>query len=371
MNIEIHGLNQVTKTLSDGTEKTYFYFGKGGPRIEGEPSSPEFLDNLRAIQRARGEKSAKTIADILDQFERSKYFRDKIKPVTEIRRSGSIRYIKRDAIAELTVAALSDPRTREILEDWRDEKAKKTPGQARTDWQTLAKAMTWAVDQRIIKINPCRGVAPLYSGSRIDKLWSDEQIAKFCNEAPSHFVIAFMLALWTGQREGSLIKLRWSAYDGRFLWVEQEKTRKNQPPKMVVIPVLGAFKIFMDELEQKRGVAGLSKEERHEHHIILTHRGKPWADAASFSRAFGKANSKIVQDRTFHDLRGTAVTRLARAGCTVPQIATITGHSLKTVQVMLDKHYLSRDIVLAEQAMQKRDEYEASQLPSQLLEIVQ
>ena len=32
---------------------------------------------------------------------------------------------------------------------------------------------------------------------------------------------------------------------------------------------------------------------------------------------------------TFHDLRGTAVTRLAIAGCTEAEIATITGHSLR------------------------------------------
>jgi integrase len=33
----------------------------------------------------------------------------------------------------------------------------------------------------------------------------------------------------------------------------------------------------------------------------------------------------------FHDLRGTAVTLLSEAGCTPQQIATITGHLLKTV----------------------------------------
>lgn len=53
-----------------------------------------------------------------------------------------------------------------------------------------------------------------------------------------------------------------------------------------------------------------------------------------------------VAGLTFHDLRGTVVTRLAIAGCTVPQIATITGHSLKDVATLLDAHYLVRDSVL-------------------------
>jgi integrase len=52
----------------------------------------------------------------------------------------------------------------------------------------------------------------------------------------------------------------------------------------------------------------------------------------------------------FHDLRGTAVTMLAEAGCTTPQIAAIMGHSLKTVTTILDK-YLARTRALASEAV--------------------
>jgi integrase len=55
-----------------------------------------------------------------------------------------------------------------------------------------------------------------------------------------------------------------------------------------------------------------------------------------------------ISGLTFHDLRGTAVVRLAIiAGATVPQIAAVTGHSLKDVEAILDAHYLGRDIQLA------------------------
>jgi integrase len=56
---------------------------------------------------------------------------------------------------------------------------------------------------------------------------------------------------------------------------------------------------------------------------------------------------------TFHDLRGTAVTRLAIVGCTEAEIATITGHSLRDVRSILDTHYLARDPALAESAIRK------------------
>jgi hypothetical protein len=43
--------------------------------------------------------------------------------------------------------------------------------------------------------------------------------------------------------------------------------------------------------------------------------------------------------------------RLAIAGATVPQIAAVTGHSLKDVESILDAHYLCRQ--LAEAAVLK------------------
>ena len=56
---------------------------------------------------------------------------------------------------------------------------------------------------------------------------------------------------------------------------------------------------------------------------------------------------------TFHDLRGTAVTRLALVGCTEAEIATITGLSLASVREILDAHYLHRDRALASSAIRK------------------
>jgi integrase len=56
---------------------------------------------------------------------------------------------------------------------------------------------------------------------------------------------------------------------------------------------------------------------------------------------------------TFHDTRGTAVTRLALAGATEAEIASITGHSLRSVHTILDAHYLSRDPALGESAIRK------------------
>jgi hypothetical protein len=50
---------------------------------------------------------------------------------------------------------------------------------------------------------------------------------------------------------------------------------------------------------------------------------------------------------------GTAVTRLALAGSTEAEIATITGHSLRDVRSILDSNYLQRDPELGRSAIRK------------------
>jgi hypothetical protein len=61
---------------------------------------------------------------------------------------------------------------------------------------------------------------------------------------------------------------------------------------------------------------------------------------------------------TFHDLRGTAVVRLARAGCNDVEIYSITGHKPGDVQAILTAHYLPRDAEVAANAIEKLNAYE-------------
>lgn len=54
----------------------------------------------------------------------------------------------------------------------------------------------------------------------------------------------------------------------------------------------------------------------------------------------------------FMDLRDTGVTRLALAGCTIPEIAAISGHSLETIHAIM-KHYLELNEAHADAAIDK------------------
>lgn len=92
--------------------------------------------------------------------------------------------------------------------------------------------------------------------------------------------------------------------------------------------------------------------------ILTTSKGTSWT-SHGFGATWRKTLTKAkVSGLTFHDLRSTAVTRLAVAGCEVPEIATITCHSLKDVGAILDAYYLNRNTRLAESAIRKLEEYE-------------
>jgi integrase len=159
----------------------------------------------------------------------------------------------------------------------------------------------------------------------------------FLKSAPKHLHLPLLLALWTGQRQGDILKLTWDQYDGRYIRLQQGKSRKR-----VVIPCGEPLR------------AALDAEPRRAAMVLLTSFGTPWSEdgfRSSWAKACDKAG--IRTELRYHDMRGSAVTRLALAGCSVPEIATFTGHSLKDVQEILDQHYLSRDVGLADSALAK------------------
>jgi hypothetical protein len=65
-------------------------------------------------------------------------------------------------------------------------------------------------------------------------------------------------------------------------------------------------------------------------------------------------------DAEARDMRRTAVLRMAEAGATTPQIASVSGHSINTTQRILDI-YLPRNRDLAEIAITRLAEYQERQ----------
>ena len=79
----------------------------------------------------------------------------------------------------------------------------------------------------MIATNPCEKGGRLYAADRTDKFWGDAEIAALLSVASPEIKLALVLALWTGQRQGDLLRLPWSSYDGSHLRLRQSKTGRR------------------------------------------------------------------------------------------------------------------------------------------------
>jgi len=334
MRIPIKGMNRTVKRLADGRVVTYCYAWKSGPPLKGKPGSPEFFASYtEALQKRKLPLEGK-LQSVLQSYEKSQDFLG----LSERTRSDYLRKIKiiEKKFSDFPLAALADRRSRGVLMEWRGQLATSSLRQADYAWVVLALVLSWAFNRGLTLANPCERGGRLYRGSRADKVWSPEEEEAFLAKAPSHLHLALTLALWTGQRQGDLLRLPWSAYNGTHIRVRQSKTGRP-----LIIPVGAPLKAALDAAPRRST-------------LILTNRdGKPWT-SNGFRSSWRKACAAAgVTGLTFHDLRGTAATRLAVAGCTEPEIVAITGHSLHDATDVLSKHYLYLDPKLSENAIRK------------------
>jgi integrase len=119
-----------------------------------------------------------------------------------------------------------DPEIRGEFKCWRDKLADK-PRTADYAWTTLARVLSFAKDRGRITVNPCAAGGRLYKADRIDKISGEGEIASVLSVASPELELAMMLALWTGQRQGDLLRLPWSRYTGTQIRLRQSKTRRT------------------------------------------------------------------------------------------------------------------------------------------------
>ena len=347
MRVHLKGIAKVNKTLADGTRRTYFYAWRGGPLLRGRDGKPiqdrsdPYLPVAYAdAQRERSEAPAGMLSTLIAEFKRSSEFTTKAPKTRKAYERYLLAIDKR--FGKMPLAVVQDKRTRGDFKEWRDSFADK-PRTADYIWQTLARVLSVAKDNGRISVNVCERGGRVYKADRAEIIWQAEQIAAMRAAASPPLHLALILALWTGQREGDLLRLPWSAYDGQFITLRQRKTGAR-----VKIPVGGPLRISLEEAAKNKTTVT----------ILANTRGRSWTEDG-FRTSWGKAAAKAgITDLRFHDLRGTAVTRLAKAGCTVPEIASITGHSPRDAEAILQAHYLGGRFELAELAVRKMEAHE-------------
>ena len=336
--VDLKGWFPTYKTRRNGERVVYRYHRATMKPLHGEPGSPEFIADFAAAEKFQRDRLVGTFNGLVRDYTLSPEF---AKLADSTKREYRRMLTKAEAqFGDMPIAAMEDPRVRRDFLDWRVKVAKGS-GEREADnrLSAISAMLTWARENGRLAANHLAGFRRLYSSDRSDKIWLPENVAAFMRAAPIEMQRALILALHTGQRQGDILRLAWPNYDGAVLTLRQGKAKRSgKPAPIVMIPCTAALRRMLDGIPREAAV------------ILTTKTGRPWTKRY-FAREWEAASAAAgIVDLHFHDLRGTAVTMLAEAGCTVPQIAAITGHSLKTVHRILER-YLARTRHLAEAAI--------------------
>jgi len=294
-----------------GTRRYYYRVGHG-PRIplEGEPGSREFAeDYARAHDGAKLRERTReiqdgTIAKLVSVYLASPKFKA-LKPVTQTQTRN---ILERFAAAHGTG----------VLESFRREHMDTIiggmvdrPAAANVLLKKVRAMVRYGIQLKMLAVDPTLGVTRFKSGSFHS--WTETEIAAFVAKWPRGTLqrAAFDLHLFTGQRRSDVCAMRWDQITKGVLSVVQGKTGAQ-----LEIP------LHPDLLKTLKATPRTGET------IIGTVFGSQRSSKAYgnyMAEAIDKAG--LPEHCVLHGLRKAAARRLAEAGCSANEIASITGHA--------------------------------------------
>lgn len=324
----------MRKKLADGTWRVYEYARK--------PKAPSRF-------HARQGHAIRALAT---EYSKSPEFR----ALSEQWRWATLYYLGliEDGLGWMTRDDLEDPRARGEFYSLRDAHAGK-PFKADKLVGVLCTLLAWGYERRKIAVNHAQGIERLVKGpQRADKIWSEEQIAALLAVADVDISRLVRFAVLTAARRGDIQTLDWSMLRDGWLTFTPRKTSKMIPPPIVRLPVreLAPLAALLDEIGGPNPPASGP--------IFATAtRALPWT-TSNFAvrwRAMLARGGLREADRHFHDLRGTAITRLLEAGCSDAETAAISGHVMGGRTTL--RAYASRTDAMALAAFRKLNNWYA------------
>jgi integrase len=320
--VELRG---IAKTKAKG--RTYYYAWRGGPRLRGQPGSPEFHQSYNEAIESRRTPEPGRFRSLIVLYRASPDY----KKLAESTRQQWAPWLDRIGtyFGDLRIAQFERPeKIRPIIRRWRNQWADK-PRTADYGMQVLSRVLSYAVDPLgSIAGNPCEGIKQLYTGDRSEIIWTDLDIVLLKKTCPPDIAHAVDLASHTGLRLSDLLRLSWSHVGEDAI---RFSTGKSRGRREAIIPLY-------DELREL-----LARIPKRSTTILTSSKRRPWTPDG-FGSSFNTAKKEAgIGDRDlhFHDLRGTAATRFYIAGLSIRVIAEILAWSEDQVERII-RRYVAR-----------------------------
>ena len=254
-------------------------------------------DNLAPAELARG-----SIGWVIQRYRDSDEYRD-LSP-------GTVKYYKRflREIEALGPALPFASFTRRAVVDFIESYPKAF--QRRQSAAVLKNLFKLARYHGVVATDETAGLRLKTSRPR-DRIWTDDEVARWIEVAGAedpHMTTAFLLLQFTAQRPTDVLRMTWPQYSGSAIRLRQQKTGA-----LLDIPVHPVLRDHLDGLT--RSGSSLT---------IVAFRGRP-VKYLRFNERFRRVAERAGIDAQARDLRRTAMLRMAEAGATVPQIASVSG----------------------------------------------
>jgi integrase len=332
LRVHLKGIHRVRKVLADGTLVEYHYAWRGGPRIWDKSmaygqNSIEYVEAFRHATMARTVTKG-TFQDIIDEFFASSDFaklgdRTKKDHWNSVARDNGIEA----EFGKAPIQAFEDKRIRAEILRWRDKFASGTGDHLMA---TMQRIISFAHERGLLSDHYLLRIKKQTKSNRASIIWTQPEIDLFVNGAPRYAGRILIAAVETGLRPGDLQRLSRSDFersnitDGRIVL----KTRKSRGKNYASVPVSRRMAALIAELpyDQER--------------IIVASDGRNFENSDSMGRAISEWRDRlgIRKELRLYDARGTAVTRLLRAGCTLTELASHMGWGYQHAAQMVEKY---------------------------------
>lgn len=325
-----------------GTVRLYFR-RKGYPKIRlpGPMGSPEFWEAYKAASRKESNPTKMmalarngSFRWLCQEYYKAPVFQA-LNPRTQ--------YVRRGVLEQLCQTHAEAPFNELAARHIRNLRNARssTPHAANNLIKCLNQLYTFAVENELVELNPCRDVQKLKTKAGGHHSWSIDEVQKFEDHHPIGTTarLAFALLLYTGQRRSDIVLFgRQHVRDGRLRFTQEKNKTSN--PITLSIPIIPVLQEIIDA----SSCGDLT-------FLVSDMTGKAYKPT-SFGNRFRKwCDAAGLDHCSAHGLRKATCTLLAERGCTLSEIMAISGH--KTAKEVLRYTAAAQQELLATKAMEK------------------
>ena len=329
-------MKSVKKVTAKG--RAYFYHRGTGARLPDDPRSAAFHEAWKREEAKLAGRTVRagTFGGLMVAYRGSPEF---LNLADSTRRDYARIMAYLEPLATTALAEFDTPAVMRI----RDKAAKRGYREANYVLAVMSRLFSWGLPRGITSSNPVKGAEKVRrpaGKAKANRAWSSAELAFVTAAAAPGIALAVEIAAATGQREGDVVRLTWTAFRDGKLHLRQRKTGQQ-----VGITLPAGLASKLDRLPRTAP------------NIIVGERGRPYT-RDGFGTVFFRLIAELVADEcvapglTFHGLRHTAGVTLALCSATTSEIQAVLGCTAQMAE-----HYSSQANreELAQSAVAKRE----------------